>query len=247
MKTALFPLLIISSIMIATPVYADFNDSMTSNDSNASLWSSSNGWSNGYPFDTCWKSTQFARKNGIGTFGLVSSTACAESTIGPEYRTNGYYGYGTYSFSMKSAPQASGVVMGAFVYRGPYDNDNGNPAHNEIDIEFLKGGVQFNYYHNNIGGHEVFLTAKQLGFDPSKNFHLYSFSWQPNMIKFLVDGVVKTTQTIDVPAAEEGGAKIAINLWKCLASTWCGAVPTTVNTTGYVDWVGYTVKRDKAR
>jgi endo-1,3-1,4-beta-glycanase ExoK len=242
MKTALLPFLIGVSIVMATPVYADFTDSMTSTDPNVSLWSISNGWSNGYPFDTCWKSTQFSRTAGIGSFGLVSSTACAETTIGPEYRTNGYYGYGTYSFSMKAATQASGVVMGAFVYRGPYDNNNGNPAHNEIDIEFLKGGVQFNYYHNNIGGHEVFLTAAQLGFNPSADFHTYSFSWQADTIKFLVDGVVKATKTTDIPVITDGGMKIVMNLWKCMASTWCGVAPGTVNTTGFVDWVKYTVK-----
>ncbi|SJM95749.1 Beta-glucanase [Crenothrix polyspora] len=241
MKTTLFPLLIGASIMMATTsANADFYDEMTTNDPNASRWWAADGWSNGFPFDTCWKKTQFARNNGIATFGLVTSTSCNQSTLGAEYRTNGYYGYGTYSFSMKAPAQTSGVVMGAFLYRGPYDNNNGNPAHNEIVIEFVNGKVQFNYFHNNIGGHEYTVDIKTLGFDPRNGFHTYGFSWKSGNIQFLVDGVVKINQTQDIPSVEEGGMKIMMNHWKCLQASWCGAAPTTVNTTGFVDWVKYT-------
>ena len=130
--------------------------------------------------------------------------------------------------------------MGVFIYKGPWDNDNGNPAHNEITIEFLKGGVQFNYYHNNVGGHEIFLSAKDLGFDPRDDFHVYGFVWEPTQIKFLIDGVVKYVATQDIPQAEEGGMWIIINLWKCLEEKRCGPAPQKVNATGYLDWVEYT-------
>jgi beta-glucanase (GH16 family) len=233
---------LLTSLLLTITAQADFIDNMTSTEPSSALWSTSEGWSNGWPFDTCWKSSQFARNNGIGTLNLVSSALCSETTIGPEYRTNGYYSYGTYTFSIKAPTQDSGVVMGAFTYRGPYDNNNGNPIHNEIDIEFLKGGVQFNYFHKGIGKHEYFLTAAQLGFNPSENFHTYSFSWQAGIIKFSVDGIVKLTSRKDIPTVKEGGMKIMINLWQCLASSWCGTIPGNTNTTAYVDWVKYTIK-----
>ena len=243
--------------LLAMPAHADFTDNMTTKDPNVSAWYNANDWDNGAPFDTCWKSTQFSRNSaGLGVFTLKSgTTSCSGGTktdgsAGPAISSlknasnaNGYYGYGTYSFNMKAAPAKAGVVMGAFTYRGPYNKaDNNNPIHNEIDVEFLNGGVQFNYYHNHVGGHEVFLTAAQLGFDPSTSFHTYSYSWQPGVIKWMVDGVVKATQTTDIPTIAEGGMQIMVNLWKCTASAWCGVAPASINTTGYVDWISYTVK-----
>jgi endo-1,3-1,4-beta-glycanase ExoK len=227
-------------------VSGNFTDNMATTDPNAPYWTVSDGWSNGNPFDTCWKKSQVTRQDGFAVLQLStpSPSPCVESTIGPEYTTNRFYGYGTYSFSLKAPVASSGVVMGAFNYKGPYTNENGNPTHNEIDIEFLKGGVQFNYYHNHKGGHEYFLTATQLGFNPSDNFHTYSFSWKAGKIIFAVDGITKLTRTADVPLASEGGLKIMVNVWRCTdtISSWCGIAPASLDTRGYVDWVKYTTK-----
>ncbi|MEK7286733.1 MAG: family 16 glycosylhydrolase [Nitrospirota bacterium] len=217
-----------------------FTDSLSVDDPNKTRWQVADGWSNGSPFDTCWKANAFAREGGVGVFHLDSFTGCAKSTKGAEYRTNDYFGYGSYQFHLKAPLEENGVVMGAFVYRGPQDKDNDNPAHNEIDFEFFKGGVQLNYFHNGVGGHEVFLSATDLGFNPKDDFHYYRFTWDATKIEFAIDGVIKHTATNDIPKAEEGKMKIMMNLWKCLAATWCGTAPAQIHTEGFVDQVAFT-------
>ena len=242
LKIRIFSLLLCTYCLALAPAYADFYDTLSGTDPNASLWTITNDASNGYPYDTCWKNSQFERVRGIGIFSLITSSLCipGETTLGAQYLSTNFYGYGTYSFSIQAPSLTAGVVMGALLYRGYSDLNKRIPEHNEIAIQFLKGGVQFNYFHNNIDGHALFLDPKELNFNPGSDFHTYSFSWQPGVIKFLIDGHVKATQTTDIPRIEEGGMQIIINLWRCLDTSWCGVAPSPLKTTALLDWVKYT-------
>ncbi|KAF8398747.1 hypothetical protein HHK36_014605 [Tetracentron sinense] len=64
--------------------------------------------------------------------------------------------------------------------------------HDELDFEFLGNVsgepylVQTNVYVNGTGNREQRHT---LWFDPTSDFHTYSFLWNPHILMFLVDGI----------------------------------------------------------
>ena len=147
----------------------------------------------------------------------LSLTKEGDGFVGAEFRTWEKYSYGYFSVSMKAA-KCPGVISSFFIYTGwPWD---------EIDIEFLGNDttkVQFNYYHDGVGGHEF---VYDLGFDASENFHEYGFLWQEDAIIWYVDGKAVYKATVDIPAAD---AHIMMNLWNVADShkEWAGKFDET--------------------
>ena len=147
-----------------------------------------------------------------------------------EYRTNGVYGHGYYSVSMKPLA-ADGVISSFFTYTN-------RPQWDEIDIEFLGDDttrVQFNYYTDGKGGHEF---VYDLGFDASEDFHTYGFEWLENGIVWYVDEKPVHRATADMPVSD---AQIMMNLWN-IAETgpqnWAG-VYGGAEGCAYYEWVGF--------
>ncbi len=151
-----------------------------------------------------------------------------------EYRTNAFYGYGTLEASIQAAV-ADGIVGGSlFFYTGPSD---GNPW-DEIDIEFVKGNLQTNYFTNGTGGHEKII---QLGFDPSKNFHTYKIEWRPDMIIWSVDGISVNSEDGSRGALPVTPGRIMANLWPGIGEdAWLGTFNYTKPITVEYDWIKYT-------
>lgn len=118
-----------------------------------------------------------------------------------------------------------------FTYTGPTD---GTPW-DEIDIEFLGKDttkVQFNYYTNGVGNHEKIVN---LGFDAANSYHTYAFDWQPNSIKWYVDGQLKHTVTTQIPQTSE--KIMMMNLWNGAGvDEWLGVTPLHA----HYNWVRYT-------
>ncbi|KAL4201071.1 hypothetical protein AMTRI_Chr02g214280 [Amborella trichopoda] len=88
-------------------------------------------------------------------------------------------------------------------------------THDEIDFEFL----------GNLSGDPYTLHTNQqfhLWFDPTKDFHTYSILWNPNHIKFSVDGtpirVFKNAEHLGVPFPKNQPMKLYSSLWN--ADDW---------------------------
>ena len=172
---------------------------------------SSDGWTNGKPFD-CWWYKQNAQIKGDHLELTISDNYQNKgnpdwqpSYSGGEFRTNKYYHYGYYETSMK-AIKNDGVVSSFFTYTGPSDN---NPW-DEIDIEILGKDTtkaQFNYYTDGVGNHEYMYD---LGFDASEAYHTYGFDWQADHITWYVDGKEAYTMWGNVPKTP---GKIMMNTW----------------------------------
>ncbi|MDX8414284.1 MAG: family 16 glycosylhydrolase, partial [Mariprofundales bacterium] len=211
----------------------------------AALWSFSNGWSNGAPFQTGWRNDHGSFTNGILNLQLDNQPACATTPLNcsnepyasAEYQTTKLLSYGKFHFRVKPVA-ASGVITGLFLYTGAQDNQ----PHDEVDIEFLgkdTTGVQFNFYTNGVGGHEFWLP---LGFDASLAFHDYTIEWLPNIINWYVDGILKHTvnasASVTLPSHPQ---HVFLNLWAATGvDAWTGPFNYSTPLVSQVDQMTYT-------
>ena len=204
---------------------------------------SSDGWTNGEPFD-CWWYKQNAQIKGDHLELTISdnyqnkgNSDWQPNYSGGEFRTDKYYHYGYYETSMK-AIKNDGVVSSFFTYTGPSDVINGqkNPW-DEIDIEILGKDttkMQINYYRNGKGGHEKMID---LGFDSSEAYHKYGFDWQPDKITWYVDGKKVGEMTGDMPKTP---SKIMMNAWPGRnVNDWLKAYNGNKPLTASYEWVTY--------
>jgi len=199
---------------------------------NASTWQKADGYSNGDMFNCTWRANN-ANFTSDGKLRLGLTSSATNKFDCAEYRSTNKYKYGLYEVSMKPAKN-TGIVSSFFTYTGPTD---GTPW-DEIDIEFLGKDttkVQLNYYTNGVGNHEKVIN---LGFDASQGFHTYAFDWQPNSIKWYVDGVLKHTATTNIPT---NAGKIMMNIWNGKGvDDWLGSYNGANPLYAEYDWVRYT-------
>lgn len=131
-----------------------------------------------------------------------------KTIAGAEYQRRGFYHYGRYEVVMRAAP-GSGTVSAMFTHtHGQF----GDP-HDEIDIEFL--GKDFTKLHANYftGGKQHGSIYIPLGFDASKEVHLYAFEWDPDEIRWYVDGrLAHTARPSDHPIPQAPG-RLMVHLW----------------------------------
>ncbi|KAL6505897.1 putative xyloglucan endotransglucosylase/hydrolase protein 27 [Orobanche hederae] len=125
-----------------------------------------------------------------------------DDRTGSGFLSQEVYLHGYFSASIKlPADYTAGVVVAFYMSNG----DTYEKNHDEIDFEFLGNirgkdwRIQTNIYGNgstSIGREERY----GLWFDPSDDFHQYSFLWTENIIVFYVDNVpireVKRTETM---------------------------------------------------
>lgn len=115
-------------------------------------------------------------------------------------------------------------LTGFFLYAPP------DHAH-EIDIEILddpRGRVLFTTHH---GGRETHTTERDLGFDPTADFHDYAIARHPGQVAFSVDGRELVRWTDAVPDEE---LHLYLNAW---FPRWLGGRPAVTDRATSVDRV----------
>lgn len=127
---------------------------------------------------------------------------------GAEYQRRGFYHYGRYEVVMRAAP-GSGTVSAMFTHtHGQF----GDP-HDEIDIEFLGKDLtrmHANYFTNGREHGGIYIP---LGFDASREVHLYAFEWAPDSIRWYVDDRLVHTATPDDMAIPQAPGRLMVHLW----------------------------------
>ncbi|MEL7219061.1 MAG: family 16 glycosylhydrolase [Pseudomonadota bacterium] len=144
-------------------------------------WSISHGWRNGKWTINDWQRSQVKFDNGL-RMTLDERLSPRADYAGAELQSRRRFGHGYYEVEMRAA-RASGVVSAFFTYTGPPFGD----PWNEIDVEILgrkPREVMFTYFRNG----EKVSHIHQLPFDASQGSHTYAFDWQPEHLRWYVDG-----------------------------------------------------------
>ncbi|MCR5491340.1 MAG: family 16 glycosylhydrolase [Bacilli bacterium] len=190
--------------------------SFTSKEEDGAVSWTSHGYGNGGMFLSKWSRDRVRYDNGIGYLSVADIDGV---NYGAEIRTRQGYLYGYFGARIKTFKH-SGTVQSVFTY-------NGGPNYiwDEIDIEILGKDttkVQFNYYHEGVGGHEYMYN---LGFDSSEDFHDYGFKWEESKITWYVD--FKPVYAADASLGQWGN--FFINVWASNSSVfgWTGAYSKT--------------------
>ena len=148
-----------------------------------------------------------------------------KTIAGAEYQRRGFYHYGRYEVVMRAAP-GSGTVSAMFTHTHKQFGD----PHDEIDIEFLGKDLtrmHANYFTDGKAHGSIYIP---LGFDASKQIHLYAYEWDPDEIRWYVDDrLVHTARASDFPIPQAPG-RLMVHLWSGGANLtkWAGE-PTFKN------------------
>lgn len=158
------------------------------------------GYTNGGMFLSYWDYNNVKIVDGIAEVSLYDTE---DKNYGAEIKSNEGFLYGYFGARMKTFKKR-GTVQSLFTY-------NGGPRYiwDEIDIEFLGKDttkVQFNYYHEGVGGHEYMYD---LGFDSSSDFHDYGFKWEKDKITWFVD--FKPVYAVEASLGQWG--YLMLNVW----------------------------------
>lgn len=200
-------------------------------------WYISHGWANSDIQSCEWRKEAItARDNNIvmtlsDKGGKVRPISCAEM------QSEARHGYGSYSTRMRAA-KGSGLNTAFFTFIGPAQNV---PHHDEIDFEFLGKDttmVQLNYY---IDGKPQGATFVKLGYDASKEFHDYTFVWEPKKIRWYIDNKLVRETDDNVPIPTHPG-KIFLTLWSGSPKVkdWLGPFEYKEDADAEFSWVKYT-------
>ncbi|KAK6917332.1 Xyloglucan endo-transglycosylase, C-terminal [Dillenia turbinata] len=135
-------------------------------------------------FNIMWAEDHFSTSEDgqIWYLSLDKKTGCG-------FQTKDRYRFGWFSMKIKLVGGDSAGVVTAYYM---CSDTGAGPERDEIDFEFLgnRSGqpylIQTNVYKNGTGGREM---RHMLWFDPTEDFHTYSFEWNDEQLVFYVDRV----------------------------------------------------------
>jgi len=131
-----------------------------------------------------------------------------KTIAGAEYQRRGFFHYGRYEVVMKPA-KGSGTVSAMFTHTHAQFGD----PHDEIDIEFLGNRpreLHLNYFTGGIAAGSIYVP---LGFDATREVHLYAFEWEPDEIRWYVDDRLVYTATPATLAIPQTPGRLIVHLW----------------------------------
>lgn len=157
---------------------------------------------------------------------------------GGAVKTHDAYLYGRFETRMQST-LGSGIVSSFFLYN--WDLDCNWPAeNNEIDIEMtgnLDNSVQFTTHHPyQTSVTEIVPTP----FNPHETMVDYAIEWEPNVVRWYINGEAVTTFTHQYVQQLEHPMRIFMNLWAVENLNWTGVWdPSAMPGTSRYDYVKY--------
>lgn len=132
--------------------------------------------------------------------------------------------YGSFSAELKPA-KGSGLITGLFLHR--------NGPRQEIDIEFLgrdTSTMLVNVFYNPGPestkleyGYRGTPTEVSLGFDAAEEFHRYEIDWQPEYIRWKIDGAVAYERQLWAPTPiPDSALEFNLNIWHSRSTEFAG-------------------------
>ncbi|MBW3695784.1 glycosyl hydrolase family protein [Vibrio sp. T187] len=225
---------------ISLPVLAmkSFSDPLI--DLNSKHWWLADGWGNGFPFLSVWKSDAVTFDGSGMSITLTGQESTEQSNaiefVSGELRSQQFFSYGCFEIEMKPIA-APGVISSFFLFSGPYDKPkNGSGIHNEIDIEFLgmnTNMVQMNFWTDDDEYQNSHETLVFLDFDASLDFHHYAIYWHKDGIEWFIDGEsvlkVLNSKYDPTPSKQSSTLRVMANVWATdpEISNWAGEFDTS--------------------
>lgn len=198
-----------------------------------SLWYICDFTMEGDWIDTAWEADNITLDAGRMRLELNTQDRDGKDYTGAEIQTTAALGYGSYSVRMQASGEA-GVNSNFFTYTGPWFGD----AWNEIDIEILGSDpTQVWLAYHSAGG--SYGKVIDLGFDASQGLHDYSFVWEPNSIRWYVDGSLVHQVVNPALAVPDTPGKLMMNIWTGLPD-WMGTPDFADATASVYDSVSFT-------
>ncbi len=198
-------------------------------------WYISDGWSNG-PHQNClWSETAVAHAPGrLGLYFLTGRDADAHHRCG-EIQTRSRFGHGTFEARVRT-DTGSGLNAAFFTYIGPVHGER----HDEIDFEVLTGKLHEVTVNTYVDGEPRHGATPDLPAPADAAFHVFSFIWEPDRLRWFVDGVQVHEATAQ--PLPERPQKIYLSLWGSDTLTdWMGPFdPPDRPIRMDIDWVAYT-------
>lgn len=200
------------------------------------LWGISDGWANGEWQNCVWSGDNVTVEGGMLTLEFAKRAGDKRDYTCGEIQSRHIYGYGTYEARYRTS-KGSGLNAAFFTYIGPH---HGKP-HDEIDFEVLTRdttAVSLNTYVDGApnSGKRVPLPEPADG-----AFITYSFVWEPEGIRWYVDGelVHETPPDAVLPTNEQ---KIYASFWGSDSfPNWMGRfVEPEEDLEMKMDWIAFT-------
>lgn len=153
---------------------------------------------------------------------LHLAPVAAQDCLGAEIATTENYLYGRFETVMQSAA-GSGIVSSFFLYNTE-TNCNWPAENNEIDVEMTGNNQQiyFTTHHPDPTLPWYYGENFYLGFDPHQTLHQYAIEWEPDTVRWFVDGVLIYTQHEAATNNLQYPMAIFMNLWAAKAEDWVG-------------------------
>ena len=181
-----------------------------------SRWLVSDGWSNGDWQVNDWRRSQIIA-NGSGlVISLDKNPASKNGYSSGEFQSRSAYRYGYFEVRMRAAA-GPGIVTGFFTYIGP---PQGQPW-NVVDVEILGKDthvVSLTYH----VGNQQHATLVKAPFDLAEADHVYGFDWQPQFIRWYIDGHLVHEDTGDKLPLPTEPQKVFFDLWGANIPEWTG-------------------------
>lgn len=171
---------------------------------------------------------------------VTQSGSTPVNSVGAEVRTVALYGYGLYTWSMRSASTAttiggggsatSGSISSGFTICNTAANPASCPTYTEIDSPEVEEQTPHNIEFTNWTSTSTNSTCSfNLVAGADQAVHNYSANWTPGQVIYSVDGTPVCTKTTNVPTAP---AFILLQVWGTNSTGFGGLA--TVGTTRFV-------------
>ncbi|MCO5065954.1 MAG: family 16 glycosylhydrolase [Rhizobiaceae bacterium] len=171
-----------------------------------SRWYVSDGWSNGDYQNCTWSSKMIKIADGVLTLSFDERPYKERNFSCAEVQTKQLFSYGTFEARLKT-DSGAGLNNAFFTFIGP---QNGKP-HDEIDFEAITkdtSRIEVNTYVDGKPHHGGKIDVPG-GTD--KEFNDYAIVWEPDQIRWFVNGQLVKTAASDILPKEP--QKIFFSIW----------------------------------
>lgn len=235
MKTLLI-LLLLSSIVPGQ----DFADSFNTGSLDTRVWTIDTGSAPGANINHVgiFEAGNVDLSQGMLALRLIQTqSGSVVHSSGAEVRSIGRYGYGRYTWRMRTASTAStwngagvpvsGSISSGFTFY--------SPGYTEVDCPEVEGVRPNTIEFTNWDTNKMNQTSSSTLINPDQGYHDYMCDWSQGKVVYYVDGVLVSTHITHVPSAP---AYVLLQLWGTNGSNFGGLA--TVDTTRWVYFSKFT-------